>query len=112
MRTTMRKRTTGLPPAYSQRDEAKRMAVARARPSTISRLSLMSSTSVLVGTLCPPILSIAHLGNRQDIFQIFFGSFRLQIAMGDGSVVFRRHAFYVGRAIWRQTSVANLVQER
>src|SRR5579871_311196 len=112
MRTTMRKRTTGLPPAYSHREEAKRMAVARARPRTISRLSLMSSTSVLVGTFCPPILSIAHLGNRQDILQTFRGSFRLQIAMGDGSAVFRGHAFYVGRAIGRQASIANLVQER
>src|SRR5436305_11451343 len=105
----MRKRTTGFPPAYSHRDEAKRMAVARASPKTIRRLSLRSSTSVLVGTFCPPILSIAHLGNGQDILQIFGGSFRLQIAV-DGSTVFRRHAFYVSRAIGRQTGIANFIK--
>src|SRR5579864_1814496 len=108
----MRKRTTGLPPAYSHRDEAKRMAVARASPITISRLSLSSSTSVLVGTFCPPILSIAHLGNRQDILQAFRGSFRLQIAVSDVRAAFRGHAFQVGRAIGRQTGIANLVKER
>src|SRR5579864_4823728 len=108
----MRKRTTGLPPAYSHRDEAKRMAVAKASPITISRLSLISSTSVLVGTFCPPILSIAHLGNRQNILQVFRGSFRLQIAVRNGRTVFRGHVFHVGRAIGRQTGVANLVKER
>src|SRR4051794_1042313 len=107
----MKKRTTGLPPAYSQRDEAKRMAVARASPKTISRLSLSSSTSVLVGTFCPPILSIAHLGNRHDIFKFFRGSFRLQVTK-DGSAVFRGHAFYVGGAIGRQTGIANLIKQR
>src|SRR4051794_40005827 len=108
----MRKRTTGLPPAYSHRDEAKRMAVARARPKTISRLSLVSSTSVLVGTLCPPILSIAHLGNRQHVLHVLHGSFRLQVTMRDRSTAFRGHAFYVGSAIGRKTGVTNLVKQR
>src|SRR6476660_2062278 len=105
----MRKRTTGLPPAYSHRDEAKRMAVARASPITISRLSLSNSTSVLVGTFCPPILSITHLGNWHNILNVLRGSFRLQIAM-DGSIIFRRHAFYVGGAVGRQTGIANFIK--
>src|SRR4029077_39711 len=101
---------TGLPPAYSHREEAKRMAVARASPKTISRLSLVSNTSVLVGTLCPPILSIAHLGNRQEIFHGFCGSFRLQVAMRDRITAFTRHAPN-GCAIGRETSVANLIKQ-
>src|SRR6185312_2151914 len=88
------------------------MAVARARPKTISRLSLVNSTSVLVGTLCPPILSIAHLANRENVFHCGHGSFMLQIAVRDGRAVFRGHAFYVSSAIGRQTGVANLVKQR
>src|SRR3954468_7190624 len=107
----MRKRTTGLPPAYSHRDEAKRMAVARARPITISRLSLVNSTSVLVGTFCPPILSIAHLGNGQHVFHVLRGSFRLQIAMRDGNTAFRGHAFYICSAIGRETGITNLIKQ-
>src|SRR4051794_34497018 len=88
------------------------MPVASARPNTISRLSLVSSTSVLVGTLCPPILSIAHLGNWHYVLHVWRGSFRLQVTMRDGSTVFRVHAFYIGSAIGRQAGIANLVKQR
>src|SRR5215831_9326695 len=87
------------------------MAVARARPKTISRLSLVSSTSVLVGIFCPPILSIAHLGNRHYVLNVWHGSFRLQVTMGDGSAVFPGHAFYVGSAIRREAGIADLVKQ-
>src|SRR3979411_1543872 len=107
----MTKRAMALPPMYSHRDEAKRMAVASASPKMISRLSLVSSTSVLVGILCPPILSIAYLGNGNEFFQGFRGSFRFQIVMLDRSTAFRRHTSN-GGAIGRQAGIANLVKER
>src|ERR1051326_472544 len=88
------------------------MAVARARPKTISRLSLVNSTSVLVGTFCPPILSIAHLGNRHDVLNVWHGSFRLQVTMRDRGAAFRGHALYVGSAIGREASIADLIQQR
>src|SRR5260370_2970487 len=103
----MRKRTTGLPLAYSHLDEAKRMAVARASPKTISRLSLVSSTSVLVGILCPPILSITHLGNRQEFFHGFSGGVRVRIGLLRRTTSFRQHPFYVP-PLCRQTGLANL----
>src|SRR6201998_2664242 len=88
------------------------MAVARARPNTISRLSLVSSTSVLVGIFCPPILSIAHLGDWHHVLNVWHGSFRLQVTMRDRGAAFRRHAFYVGCPIWREAGIANLIQQR
>src|ERR1041385_5039607 len=105
------KRAMAFWPRYSHRDEAKRTAVARASPRMMSRLSLSNSTNVLVGTFCPPILSIAYLGNGHDFFHSACGSFGFQIFMLDRNAVIRRHASY-GCAIGRKACIANLVEER
>src|SRR5215472_14775468 len=105
------KRATAFWPRYSHRDEAKRTAVARASPRMMSRLSLSSSTSVLVGIFCPPILSIAYLGNGHDFFHRARSRFRLQIVMLNRSAVLRRHASY-RCAIGREAGIADLVKER
>src|SRR5437868_911602 len=105
------KRATTFSPKYSHRNEAKRTAVARASPRMMSRLSLSNSTSVLVGTLCPPILSIAYLGNGHGVFHGVRSRFGFQIVMLDWNAAFRRHASY-GCAIGREAGIANLVKQR
>src|SRR5262249_39839140 len=88
----------------------KRRIVASARPRIINRPSLAIRTSVLVGILCPPILSIAHLGNRQELADRVSTVICLMIAGNGSHAVFRLHASYRG-AIGRKTSIANLVQQ-
>src|ERR1700753_512576 len=94
MSTTTAKRAMVWPPAYSQLDDEKRSEVASARPKMISRLSLAMRTSVLVGILCPPILSIAYLSDRNHLVHRFPCIFSF-IVLGQNAVI-SGHAFYIG----------------
>src|SRR5581483_8526253 len=89
----------------------KRRTGASARPRIINRPSLATRTSVLVGILCPPILSITHLGNRHEranhVSTVVFGVMRVKRGCNTS---FRLHGSY-GAAIGRKSRVLDLVKQ-
>src|ERR1041385_852697 len=94
--TTTRKRSMVCPPAYSQCDDINRNAVAKASPTIMSRPSLPIKTNTLVGTRCPPILSIAHLGYGHEVSNSVSAVFRLMLFLLPARAVFGRHGPHGG----------------